>query len=74
LGFRAVRDRLRTFPKEYSGVDKLPKIGPDRFPLMHYIAYAGFTDDDMAAIFAFLEVQTPVKQNVTPHPATLPTN
>jgi hypothetical protein len=25
---------------------------------MHYIAYAGFTDDDLAAIFAFLRVQT----------------
>jgi mono/diheme cytochrome c family protein len=72
--FARFRDRLRTFPKEYSGVDKLPKIGSDRFTLMHYIAYAGFTDDDMAAIFAFLQVQAPVKQNVEPHPATLPAN
>ena len=72
--FARFRDRLRTFPKEYSGVDKLPKSGPDRFTLMHYIAYAGFTDDDMAAIFAFLQVQTPVKQNVEPHPAILPAN
>ncbi len=53
---------------------KLPKIGPDRFTLMHYIAYAGLTDDDMAAIFAFLQAQTPVKQTVDPHPATLPAN
>lgn len=72
--FVRFRDRLRTFPKEYSGVDKLPKIGKDRFTLMHYIAYAGLTDDDMAAIFAFLQVQTPVKQSVEPHPATLPAN
>ena len=72
--FARFRDRLRTFPKDYSSVDKLPKIGPDRFTLMHYIAYAGFTDEDMAAIFAFLQVQTAVKQSVQPHPASMPAN
>jgi mono/diheme cytochrome c family protein len=72
--FLRFRDRLRVFQKEYSGVEKLPKIGPDRFTLMHYIAYAGFTDNDMAAIFAFLRVQTAVTQKVEPHPATLPAN
>ena len=72
--FLRFRDRLRTFPKEYSGVDKLPKIGPDRFTLMHYIAYAGLTDDDMAAIFSFLGVQMAVTQKVEPHPANLPAN
>lgn len=72
--FARFRDRLRVFPQEYSSVDKLPKIGPDRFTLMHYIAYASLSDDDVAAIFAFLHVQTPVRQNVQPHPATLPAN
>jgi hypothetical protein len=72
--FARFRDRLRTFPKDYSSVDKLPKIGPDRFTLMHYIAYAGFTDEDMAALFAFLQVQTAVKQSVQPHPASMPAN
>ena len=72
--FARFRDRLRVFPQEYSSVDKLPKIGPDRFTLMHYIAYAGLTDDNVAAIFAFLRVQTAVRQNVQPHPAVLPAN
>ena len=72
--FARFRDRLRVFPREYSGVDKLPKIGQDRFTLMHYIAYAGLSDNDMAALFAFLRVQTPVRQQVEPHPANLPTN
>jgi hypothetical protein len=40
------RDRLQTFRKEYSSTEKLPKIGPDRFTVMHYIAYSGLTEAD----------------------------
>jgi mono/diheme cytochrome c family protein len=72
--FTRFRDRLRVFPQAYSSADKLPKIGPERFTLMHYIAYASLADDDVAAIFAFLHVQTPVRQQVEPHPANLPAN
>ncbi len=62
------RDRLQIFRKEYSSVEALPKIGPDRFTVMHYIAYSGLTEADMAALFAYLQTRTPVMQKVTPHP------
>jgi len=62
------RDRLQTFRKEYSSVEALPKIGPDRFTVMHYIAYSGLTEADMAALFAYLQTRTPVMQKVNPHP------
>ena len=62
------RDRLQTFRREYSSVEKLPKIGPDRFTVMHYISYSGLTETDMAALFAYLQTRTPVMQRVNPHP------
>jgi hypothetical protein len=35
---------------------------------MHYIAYSGLTEADMAALFAYLQTRTPVMQKVNPHP------
>lgn len=62
------RDRLQIFRKDYSSVEALPKIGPDRFTVMHYIAYSGLIEADMAALFAYLQTRTPVSQKVEPHP------
>ena len=62
------RDRLQIFRKDYSSVEALPKVGPDRFTVMHYIAYSGLTEADMAALFTYLQTRTPVSQKVEPHP------
>jgi hypothetical protein len=62
------RDRLQIFRKEYASVEALPKIGPDRFTVMHYIAYSGLAEADIAALFAYLQTRTPVMQKVEPHP------
>lgn len=62
------RDRLQVFRKEYGSIEKLPKIGPDRFTVMHYIAYSGLTEADLAALFAYLQTRPPVSQKVEPHP------
>jgi cytochrome c553 len=66
--FARFRDRLRVYRQQYSGPEQLPKIGPDRFTVMHYIAYNGLTDGDLAALFAYLMTRTPVTQKVEPHP------
>ena len=66
--FARFRDRLRVYRQQYSGPEQLPKIGPDRFTVMHYIAYNGLTDGDLAALFAYLMTRAPVTQKVEPHP------
>jgi mono/diheme cytochrome c family protein len=66
--FVRFRDRLRIYRKEYSSLEQLPKIGPERFTVMHYIAYSGLADSDLAALFAYLQTRTPVTQKVEPHP------
>jgi hypothetical protein len=66
------RDRLQVYRKEYSNPAQLPKIGPERFTVMHYIAYSGLADSDIAAVFTYLRTRTPVTQSVEPHPASPP--
>ena len=64
------RDRLRIYSKDYSSPAQLPKIGPDQFTVMHYIAYSGLMDSDIAAVFTYLHTRTPVVQSVVPHPGS----
>ena len=66
--FARFRDRLRIFTTTYKSIADLPKVGPDRFTVMHYIAYSGLTDQDLAALFAYLQTRTPVVNSVQPHP------
>jgi len=53
---------------EYEAQGGPPAIGPDRFTMMPYQAYAHMTDYDMEAIFAYLMTRTPIRHQVVPHP------
>jgi cytochrome c len=55
-GMRQYRD------KEY------PKIGPERFTLMPYIAYENLTDHDLEAIFLYIKSRRSITNFVVPHP------
>lgn len=68
--FARFRDRLQVYRKDYSSLAQLPKIGPERFTVMHYIAYSGLSESDIAAIFTYLQTRTPVSQHVDPHPGS----
>lgn len=69
--FARFRDRLRIF-KEYESVEAVPKVGPDRFMVMHFIAYSALTDQDLAALYAYLQTRSPVPNSVQPHPGATP--
>jgi hypothetical protein len=59
--------RLKTYlPYETQGGP--PTIGPDRFTMMPYEAYAHMTDYDMEAIFAYLMTRPPIRHKMDPHP------
>ncbi|HEV2200760.1 MAG TPA: c-type cytochrome [Bryobacteraceae bacterium] len=69
--FARFRDRLRIF-KTYGSIEALPKVGPDRFTVMHFIAYSALTDQDLAALFAYLQTRSPVTNSLQPHPGVAP--
>jgi hypothetical protein len=58
------RDRMRGF-RQYA---ELPKVGPERFTLMPWIAYANLTDHDMEAILLYLKSRMAITNFVVPHP------
>jgi hypothetical protein len=58
------RDRMHGY-RQYA---ELPKVGPDRFTLMPWIAYADLTDRDMEAILLYLKSRRAITNFVVPHP------
>ena len=61
------KDRLKIY-LQYEAGDGPPKIGPERFTMMPYQAYAHMTDYDMEAIFAYLMTRPPLNHKVEAHP------
>lgn len=59
--------RLKTYT-QYEIPPGPPVIGPDRFTMMPYEAYAHMSDYDMEAIFAYLMTRPAIKHHVDPHP------
>ena len=61
------KKRLKVY-LQYETKEGPPVIGPDRFTMMPYQAYAHLEDSDMEAIFAYLMTRTPINHKVDPHP------
>ncbi|MGA3185490.1 MAG: cytochrome C [Bryobacteraceae bacterium] len=64
--FIRFRDRMHSF-RQYKDTE-LPKVGPERFTLMPFIAYANLTDHDLEAMFLYLRSRRPITNFVVPHP------
>jgi hypothetical protein len=64
--FVRFRDRMRTF-RQYKDTE-LPKVGPERFTLMPFHAYANLTDHDLEAMFLYLKSRRAITNFVVPHP------
>ena len=60
------KTRLTTF-RAYENAEGPPTIGPDKFTMMPYEAYAHMDDGDMEAIFAYLKTQAPISHKVDPY-------
>jgi hypothetical protein len=69
--FARFKQRLTTF-REYENAEGPPKIGPDRFTMMPYEAYAHMEDSDMLAIYSYLRTVVPVHQKVDSYKGVLP--
>jgi len=61
------KKRLKAY-LEYETKDGPPVIGPDRFTMMPYQAYAHLADSDIEAIFDYLMTRPPINHKVEPHP------
>jgi hypothetical protein len=61
------KKRLKVY-LDYEDKGGPPVVGPDRFTMMPYQAFAHLTDYDMEAIFAYLMTRTPIDHKVEPHP------
>ena len=62
--FIRFRERMRGM-RQYA---ELPKVGPERFTLMPWIAYNGLTDHDLEAIFLYVKSRRAITHSVVPHP------
>jgi len=60
------KDRLKVY-LQYEK-DGPPVVGPDRFTMMPYQAFAHLTDYDMEAIYGYLMTRTAINHKVDPHP------
>ena len=63
--FIRFRDRMHSF-RQYKDAE-LPKVGPERFTLMPFLAYRDLTDHDLEAMFLYLKSQKPIRNFVVPH-------
>lgn len=63
--FVRFRDRMHGM-RQYK--DQFPKVGPERFTLMPWIAYANLTDHDLETILLYLKSQRAIANFVVPHP------
>ncbi|MEX2260720.1 MAG: c-type cytochrome [Bryobacteraceae bacterium] len=48
-----------------------PKVGPEGFTLMPWLAYSQWPPEDLGAVFVYLKTQKPIHSPVETHPATL---
>jgi hypothetical protein len=64
--FVRFRDRMRAM-KEYKDTG-FPKVGPERFTLMPWIAYSNLTDHDLEAILLYMKSRRAITNFVVPHP------
>ena len=64
--FIRFRDRMQGM-RQYKGTE-FPKVGPERFTLMPWIAYSSMTDHDLEAIFLYIKSRRAITNSVVPHP------
>jgi hypothetical protein len=64
--FIRFRDRMRSMA-QYKD-DEFPKVGPERFTLMPWIAYRNLPDHDLEAIFLYMKSRRAITNVVVPHP------
>ena len=64
--FVRFRDRMHSF-RQYKDAE-LPKVGPERFTIMPFLAYANLTDHDLEAMFLYIKSRRPISNFVVPHP------
>ncbi len=64
--FVRFRDRMHSF-RQYKDTG-LPKVGPERFTLMPFLAYTNLTDHDLETIFLYIKSRRAITNFVVPHP------
>lgn len=64
--FVRFRDRIHSM-QQYKETE-YPKVGPERFTLMPYIAYSNLTDHDLESIFLYIKSRRAITNFVVPHP------
>jgi hypothetical protein len=64
--FIRFRDRMHAM-REYKDTE-FPKVGPERFTLMPWIAYSHLTDHDLEAILLYIKSRRAISNFVMPHP------
>jgi hypothetical protein len=64
--FVRFRDRMHGM-RQYHDTE-YPKVGPERFTLMPWIAYAHLTDHDLESIFLYIKSRRSITNFVVPHP------
>jgi hypothetical protein len=64
--FIRFRDRMQAM-RQYKD-HELPKVGPERFTLMPWIAYSSLNDHDLESIFLYIRSRRSISNFVVPHP------
>ncbi len=64
------KKRLKVY-LQYETTDGPPLVGPDRFTMMPYQAFAHLADYDMEAIYGYLMTRTPINHKVDAHPGAV---
>jgi len=64
--FIRFRDRMHGM-QQYRGAE-YPQVGPDKFTLMPWIAYANVTDHDLESMWLYLKSRKAIMNFVAPHP------
>lgn len=64
--FIRFRDRMHAM-QQYKTTES-PKVGPERFTLMPWIAYSNMTDHDLESIFLYIKSRRAITNSVVPHP------
>jgi hypothetical protein len=64
--FIRFRDHMHAM-REYKDTE-YPKVGPERFTLMPWIAYSNLTDHDLEAILLYIKSRKAITNFVSPHP------
>jgi hypothetical protein len=64
--FIRFRDRMHAM-RQYKNTE-FPKVGPERFTLMPWIAYSNLTDHDLEAILLYIKSRRAITNFVVPHP------